>query len=470
MAKKKLHFTDDFAPDTAQVINIADMTTGTAIQISDAAKPKQTPSKINVTLEATHTGVNRNKVNYSHDNLLRSTDSWTANYNKPVLLNHDSSSDPLGRVTNAEFKQSAINPGKHCIQLSVEITNKDAIERFLDGRYRTFSIGGYTDSATCSICGKDLMQDGYCGHQRGKTYDGKECYWNLGTMEYDEVSVVNTPADPYAQAMTVQTYGEDGQIENSIDLGVVANVSDNTNTGNVTDGVDPNMLNNIDNIIGNKDGAEQPPKEPEQPAEPQKDGAATTGEGEPPKEPETNGDGGEQQDNVEDLKAKITALEDEKKNLEEQIVAKDGVIAQKDIELETISTERDSVKAELEVANAENKGLLDQNIGLAKVAIQIMASNVANLQIALGDKTAEDKEGLIKEYSTYTSKKLNDMTMELIKPEKIQESRRKIVLATNPGVVSDNDTLEGNSKQTNNTKLSTLDYAENMIRFIVDRG
>ena len=467
MAKRKLHFTDDFVPetaDTAQVVNISDAN-GSSIKVSDAAsKGAQLPSKINVILEATHTGVNRNKVNYAYDKLERSNDSWTDNYNKPVLLNHNSYSDPLGRVTNSEFKQSVINPGKHCIQLSIEITNKDAIERFLDGRYRTFSIGGYTDSAVCSICGKDLMTDGYCGHQRGKKYDGKECYWNLGVMEYDEISVVNCPADVHAQALTVQTYGEDGQIENTIDLGVVVTDGESEpNASKVTDGVDPSILDGIDGILG-KDGAETPvePENPEPPAEPQKDNANGDGE---PTEPENPVE--PQQDEVAELKAQIQKLEDEKKALEETVTAKDGVIAQKDIELETVAGERDSAKAELDVANAENKGLMDQNVNLAKAALQIMASNVANLQIAIGDKTIEDKENLIKEYSTYTSKKLNDMTMELIKPEKI--TQRKIVYATNPGVVSNGDTLEGASGGQQD-ELSAADYADTIVQFLVNRG
>lgn len=460
---KKLFFTDDFTPDVAQVVNISD-SNGQVIQISDAAgnKGKQLPSKINVTLEATHTGVNRNKVNYAYDKLERSVDSWTENYNKPVLLNHDSSSDPLGRVLNGEFKQSAINPGKHCIQLSVEITNKDAIERFLDGRYRTFSIGGYTDSAVCSICGKDLMQDGYCGHQRGKKYDGKECYWNLGTMEYDEISVVNCPADVHAQALTVQTFNEDGQADAVIDLGVVVTDSENNAGTKVTDGVDPTILDNIDGIVGNQDGTEPPTNDPvppvadNTPTEPTEPTQPTE-----PTEPPT----GEQGDKVKELEDKIKALEEDKVNLTEQLAAKDGVIAQKDIEIETLSTERDSVKAELEVANTESKGLMDKNVSLAKATLQIMASNVANLQIALGDKTLEDKEGLVKEYSTYTSKRLNDMILELVKPEKI--TQRKIVLATNPGVISDGDTIDGTGKQTDNTELNAADYVESMIKFMV---
>ena len=468
---KKLHIKEDFTP--TGVMSIVD-SNGKAIQITDSANSGQLPDKLNVIVEATHTGINRNKVLYSHDGLQSSTDSWTKNYGKPVLLNHDSWSDPLGRVKTADFKQSVIDPEKHTIQLNLEITNKSAIERFLDGRYSTFSIGGYTDSAVCSICGKDQMKDGWCGHSRGQKYADKECYWTLGQMDYDEISVVNCPADVNAQAISLSVVGEDGQ-EDSIltneNVGApTGEQGDATQTGTkVTDSI----LDNIDGILAQKDSdnGEATPEQQENDGDktpPVTEPETTTTdpvEGEATPEPDTTE--GEQGDSVEVLKAKIVKLNDTVKTLESEILTKDGVIAAKDSELETLSAERDSLKAELVTSKENGEGLVQQNAALAKFAHGSLAERACDLQIALGEQKLEDKEKLLKDYSTVTSKKLNDMINELQKPEKILQRVR----ATNPAFAN-NDAADGDGfeKPGDQSKVVTVkDAVDRMQNFFVNR-
>lgn len=465
MQRKRLHIKEDFTP-VGEVVSISDMN-GQPIQVTDAKEDnKKLPDKLTVVIEATHTGINRNKVSYSYDKLERSTDSWLRDYEKPVLLNHDSWSDPLGRVKSSAFKQSQIDPQKHCIQLTLEITNKAAIERFLDGRYKTFSIGGYTDSAVCSVCGKDQMTDGWCGHSRGKKYDGKECYWHLGLMDYDEISVVNTPADVHAQAISVEVVDPNAKPEDGKAAG---------GTGNVTDSADdPAAI--IDSLLGNKDSSEEgaEPTGTENP-EATKDGADGEGESgknedgekEPTAEP-TAGEG--QEDEVTILRNQITALEDKVTELnntitskDEMLLAKDGEIVTKDTEIATISAERDAVKQELQVANEESQGLVKQNVTLAKYAHKILCEKVAELQIAVGDKKIDEKDSLITEYATFTSKKLNDMVSELVKPEKIVQ--RAIV--TSPGVISESDSDD--STTGTKTEVTLEDYARTMRDFLVNK-
>lgn len=458
---KRLHVKEDFTP--TGVMSMVD-SNGNAIQITDSANSNTLPDKLNVVVEATHTGINRNKVNYSYESLSKSTDSWTKNYSKPVLLNHDSHSDPLGRVKSADFKQSVINPEKHTIQLNLEITNKAAIERFLDGRYRTFSIGGYTDSATCSVCNKDQMTDGFCGHQRGKTYDGKECFWNLGAMEYDEISVVNSPADVHAQAISLSVVGEDGQ-EDSVPSDSTEPTGDNDDTKNTTpsDGTtSDDILNNIDGILGHTDSQEPTPAEPTEPSEP----AEPTDK---PKEDDSADDGAEPiNDSVEKLKEEIATLKDKVATLESEIEAKEGIIAAKDSEIQSLEAERDNLKAELATATEDSEGLVKQNASLAKFAHSTLAERVVDLQIILGDKNIEDKEQLLKDYSLTTSKKLNDMINELHKPERITQR----VKATNPAFANTDGTTDddGFEKPGAQPKTVTLkDAAETMKNFLVNR-
>lgn len=458
---KRLHVKEDFTP--TGVMSMVD-SNGNAIQITDSANSNTLPDKLNVVVEATHTGINRNKVNYSYESLSKSTDSWTKNYSKPVLLNHDSHSDPLGRVKSADFKQSVINPEKHTIQLNLEITNKAAIERFLDGRYRTFSIGGYTDSATCSVCNKDQMTDGFCGHQRGKTYDGKECFWNLGTMEYDEISVVNSPADVHAQAISLSVVGEDGQ-EDSVPSDNTEPTGDNDDTKNATpsDGTtSDDILNNIDGILGHTDSQEPTPTEPTEPSEPAEPA-------DKPKEDDSADDGAEPiNDSVEKLKEEIATLKDKVATLESEIEAKEGIIAAKDSEIKSLEAERDNLKAELATATEDSEGLVKQNASLAKFAHSTLAERVVDLQIILGDKNIEDKEQLLKDYSLTTSKKLNDMINELHKPERITQR----VKATNPAFANTDGTTDddGFEKPGAQPKTVTLkDAAETMKNFLVNR-
>jgi len=161
-------------------------------------------------IEAIHAGITKNKVMYSSQGLQGTVDlrsgiySWTHPYPKPVLKNHDTETEPLGRVTNAQFITDSTT-GKNAVVVMPTITDKDAIAKILDGRYLTVSIGAETDSATCSICGTNVVEEGWCEHIRGQKYEVKgqlqECYWEAGNIWFNEVSFVNVPADQHAQVV-----------------------------------------------------------------------------------------------------------------------------------------------------------------------------------------------------------------------------------------------------------------------------
>jgi len=166
------------------------------------------------TIDASHGGyINRNFYYYNPDSMRSGTPTWTKPYAKPWILNHYRDSDPVGRVQQARFFGDS-NQGH--VQTAVRITDMDAIERVVDGRYLTVSVGQKaTQSVTCSICGTDLMSsDRWCGHIRGVYYDPEEtndalhnykpaerdanqtlCYWIVDGIEYIEGSFVNVPAD-----------------------------------------------------------------------------------------------------------------------------------------------------------------------------------------------------------------------------------------------------------------------------------
>lgn len=429
---------------------------GQPVLVTDSAKRdgNTLPSKIRVVLEATHTGVNRNKVEYTSFGLENSVDSWTSDYQKPVLLNHSTYSDPLGRVVNAEYKQSVIDASKYCIQLTLEITNSAAIERFLDGRYKTFSIGGYTDSAKCSICGKDQMKDGWCGHSRGRKYDNKECYWTLGQMDYDEISVVNCPADPKAQTLSIDIVNtDDGKEKDGVEGGEPPITDGATGVEpHVADGLGLSQLDGILGIDGNGEGEEP----------------GVTDGVEPPVEPVTEPP---VTDNT-DL-ADAQKLQDEVDRLTADLLLKDEALLNKDSEIATLKetvtskeTECTSLKEQLDAANEDVAGHVKQNVGLARLAHKIMCQRAVDVQVALGSVKEEDKESLMTEYSTYTTTKLEDLVKGMFDSSKPVERPR----VHQPGAEQINDNTVTDHASGGNSTAPTLDeYADAMLDFFKSR-
>lgn len=161
-------------------------------------------------IEAIHAGSTRNNTRYPAEKLrgdagLKSgVHSWMHPYPKPVIYNHDVETDATGRIQAAAFAEytAAGRPG---IIVVPKITDEKAIEGILGGRLMTVSIGATTDAAMCSVCGTDIINEGFCGHYKGEEYDGTKAEWIVGNVWFDELSWVNVPADQ--DAMVVEAGG-----------------------------------------------------------------------------------------------------------------------------------------------------------------------------------------------------------------------------------------------------------------------
>lgn len=163
--------------------------------------------------------------------------TWTNPYPKPILRNHDTNEDPLGRLAvvdwisleheaiaffkNVRDYQELVDaydsdkpkkiydvmkkfklffnkkwPGLGKVAATALITDEKAIEKFLDGRYITFSAGAETDRLACGICGSDWVQGDVCEHRPGRvTEDGEIGVFITGNLHGEEASVINNPAD-----------------------------------------------------------------------------------------------------------------------------------------------------------------------------------------------------------------------------------------------------------------------------------
>ncbi len=181
----------------------------TVQQLTESAKGKG-KRKLIVQMEAIHVGRTANYTFYTEQGLKDGLESWTHPYNKPVLTHHNAySGEPIGRILRAEFTESTIS-GRKGLIFTCEITDPNAIEKVLDGRYKTVSIGASTDKVTCNICGTDRSKE-WCEHWRGEEYEGQTCHYVIGTTLGREVSYVNVPADEDAGNFSVNI--EDGEEE-----------------------------------------------------------------------------------------------------------------------------------------------------------------------------------------------------------------------------------------------------------------
>lgn len=198
-----------------------------------------------ITYDLSHSGRRINNRIYSTKGQQKGIESLTNPYPKPILKNHNQSGEPIGRFIGGEWQSlnedalSFLNsnqamldvhsafsdddpdkiyktlkklnlienkkwPGLGRMRVQANITDEEAIKKFLDGRYMTFSAGSTTDRHVCSICSQDWVKDGMCEHRHGKTYDGEVCVFITGDFIVLEGSVVNTPADDLSQIVNME--------------------------------------------------------------------------------------------------------------------------------------------------------------------------------------------------------------------------------------------------------------------------
>jgi len=166
------------------------------------------PNFILPKIEAIHAGNTRNNTVYQAEKLrgdekLKSgVYSFLHPYPKPIIYNHDTNTKATGRVAKAYYTEYT-QAGRPGIVVIPKITDAEAIDGVLNERLMTVSIGGETNSAVCSICGTDIINEGFCGHHKGESYEGQVAQWIIGDIYFDEVSWVNVPAD--SDAMVTNT-------------------------------------------------------------------------------------------------------------------------------------------------------------------------------------------------------------------------------------------------------------------------
>ncbi len=155
--------------------------------------------KLITEIAAIHAGLTSNYNMYSAEALEAACHTWVTPYAKPIIMNHDEFSEPVGRVMASRMETES--DGTKYTRLQVAILDPSAVERVMDKRYLTGSVGGQAESAKCSICQVDWAKEKMmekklpCRHRRGQVYEGKLAYLELGELSFREYSFVNIPAD-----------------------------------------------------------------------------------------------------------------------------------------------------------------------------------------------------------------------------------------------------------------------------------
>ena len=204
---------------------VEDENIGVGLNVTEADNTQPIdPNSINVDVEGIHAfpHATRNYTRYMPKCLKGSVPSWTNPYNRPLIKHHNEKDGKIiGRVLNADYITKNTFSGTPALLFTVNVPGEEAKNDIKNGTESTVSIGVIAHDVRCSICGQQLAGGEMCEHERGVTYDGETCYWDIHSMEAKELSYVIVPSDIYAKnrkiyAATTKS-GEKTQITESLD-------------------------------------------------------------------------------------------------------------------------------------------------------------------------------------------------------------------------------------------------------------
>lgn len=383
-------------------------------------------NSIDVTFEATHSGRNLNDAVYSSESMSNDCNTFLYPYAKPLIKNHDSYEEPLGRVVSSDFDKSEFVEDRDTINVTFRVSDQDAMQKFADGRYKTMSIGAQAKHIKCNVCGKDILKDNklkFCGHWRGERYADQVATWTMTDMEYKEGSVVNQPADVYAQVKRMKVNKSKGESDMS----------------KPKDGLD-----DVDSILGTADSVQNGAKGDESNGNPDSSSEDGNQEGQDPTAAK---------DDVETLKAELKTAKDEIEALKAE---HQTTIESKDSEIEVLKAAAIVSKSE----DADNRKLITK---LAKLNKDLLLDSIKVL-----NPQAKDEE-----LNTKKASELGEMFDSLkaeIEVSVTADNKRIIKTVKNPGAaVNDNNTVveDGEEDKKSSNKEATMKDFEEVLNKIM---
>lgn len=398
--------------------------------------------------EAIHVILTRNKTFYQEKAIREALETWVSPYPKPVIKNHDINEEPVGRVVGAAVTRSVLKPEYTTARLYVDISDPEAKQKFKDGRYRTTSIGCTVDSVKCSICGSDILKEDFCGHMKGRVYDGKECYWIIESIvSFDEISVVNVPSDPLS--MRITDLVAKGEVKEGMDLPNKLDEAEIEKT-----------LEAIDSLLG-QEGAEV--EEPEVPDTPEGEENVVDNPQDSPDEQSTEStepQSGEDKPTVEELQEQLQAAQAELQAREKELAEAKEQITVLEAANTALSAEIEELKRQLEDREKAVAEATRQNLELAKLAQMAYREHAVTLAVFGGE--AASREEAEQKFAGKKIKELREYCQEAIKmaPQRAEQN----VNAPAPTTAPENP-AEG--KESGYKKPETLaDFEEILLTFL----
>lgn len=457
--------------------------------------------KLIVTVEGIHTGMTKNLTFYPGETLEASVPTWTSPHKKPILKNHNEYSEPLGRIIHAEYVESTLTAGKFTVRMKLEITDQEAIDKVLDGRYLTLSVGGSANKVVCSTCGKNLVSEGFCGHWRGKKYEGKSepTHWIIGEYTGDEISFVNMPADVYSQVIAAELVtgeGGDGvkkaknqkkgKLGEMSDIDLVSNLTEDDHEDEDQDDFEDDIDESTDDDNSDNNGDDNGGDDEDGNGDSDDAGDAGDNSAGGDDDDSADDDGGDGSDDNDD-----EPLEEKVKRLEALIAEKDVTIGSLTTRAEQAEAQNATLTAQLSEANTtiqtlqgqlqeaqqnlasaeeERNTFQEQNLRLARFSKKLLAERVVDLRIMQGKDKVEDRESLLEQWMQSTPKVLESTIQDLLKG-----GQRQVKRVTSPGLAVGEDVEgdDGGITESTATKpkkaLTMADLEETMVKTMSQR-
>ena len=421
--------------------------------LQDIADGKAHVAALDVEMEATHSGKNHNYCVYYEDSMEKDAESFVNPFRKPMLKNHDSYSEPLGRIIQSWYGPSAITDERSAIHLKTRVTDQDAIAKFLDGRYGTVSIGGTMGTVTCNICGKTILKDGkfkFCGHWRGESYKDEVCYWGAKDITYHEVSTVNNPADDFAQIMKVTVVTNSDDKKDSKEEPQMTGTS-NTDNKNV-DALKSKVCDMIDELLGT------PPAEASDSTNTPETSEATDGKG---------AEGTTETQTAEGV-ADAAGADAELETVKAELADAQSKVAELTKQLEDSAAELQQARDNLKAAEENAEQFKDKCMALASANKELIADGIIKQEKVADDK----KEARKAELLAMSMKDLNKLAEET---EAADAQTRTPATVTSPALSSDKDAKDSNGAADVNkptaddkkAKKTVDDFAQDIVSKLV---
>lgn len=418
-------------------------------------------------IEAIHAGSTRNSTRYPADKLRGSLElksgvySWLAPYPKPVIFNHDIETEATGRIQTAAFAEftAAGRPG---IVVVPKITSEKAIQDILGGRLLTVSIGATTDAAVCSVCGTDVINENFCGHYKGETYDGVKAEWIVGNVWFDELSWVNVPADQ--DAMIVDGGGVISTAES-----FAYNGKEIINLGKTTTEwlVDPKtaLAEGLQATNDIQEGDSVLTEEQIKAMETELSELKVEKETLVSEKEVLTAENEQLKTDVVDITAAKESAEQALAEKEAELATTQETLTEKEavvVELTSTKEALESEKAELESSLTEEKEArtqaVEENATLAAAMHKSVAERVVDLRVSLGKESS--REEAIEAYVGRTTESLNDSLADLLKESATTAAKpatRQVEHVEHPGATQ-------STVITESTSLSPEDVLANLFR------